>query len=533
MSKKYYIFKNSTLENLFANFEASFSGYGDISYIPNDTDVYVWAYLAPIKTDVHLFAKEIASYLQHLQLVLSQISVQKPVYIFNMHQMHFMYATNNDKSADTAIENYNNSIAELSRTHPNVKILDFSNFCSRYPLFNLIDWRFYYLSQMQINPKLVGDFNLWIEKEIAAIEGKRKKCLVLDLDNTLWGGILGEDGIEGIQIGNTYPGSAYLDFQHNILELSKNGIILTVCSKNNEKDVFEAWEHNPFLLIKKYQLAAWKINWNNKVDNITELAQELNIGLDSMVFIDDNPTERELVKQMLPTVAVPDFPKQPYQLPDLFNRICTDYFQIYKLTDEDKGKLEQYKANAERSAFQKAFTSFDDYLKSLEIVIDIQELNSINLSRIAQMTQKTNQFNLTTKRYTDEDIRMLQDKGALIYCINVSDRFGDNGITGAAIIYTNNETKTANVDSFLLSCRILGKNIEEVFLKYILGLLEQKGYSKVTATYIPTPKNKQVSNFYDKNGFLLDKTMKDGSKKYICTINDLNISISDNYIIKR
>ena len=524
MQKKYFILRNTTVENLFSKFDATYSGYSDISHIPDDVDAYFWVYFSPVKTNIEQYILEIDSYTQQLQLALSQISPQKVCYAFTMHHLHFIYRANSNREINATIENYNNKLFELSDACPNLKIVDFSGFCNRYPSSNLMDWRFYYISQMQLNPKLAGDFNFWLQKEITAIEGKRKKCLILDLDNTLWGGILGEDGLEGIQIGNTYPGSAYLDFQCNLLELSKNGVILAVCSKNNEQDVVEAWNKNPFLQIKKEQLAAWRINWNNKADNIAELAQELNIGLDSMVFIDDNPTERELVKQILPMVETPEFPKQPYMLPEFFKEICTNYFQIYKLTSEDKEKLEQYKANTERTSFQKSFASFDDYLKSLEIILDIQELNSVNLTRIAQMTQKTNQFNLTTKRYTEEDIKTFASKGAKIYCISVSDKFGDSGITGATIITVDEKNKSAAIDSFLLSCRILGKNIETAFLKHVLQQLKKIGVLQVTSAFIPTTKNMQVSDFYEKNGFELVQKTDNGEKYYLC-----NLKIEEHY----
>jgi len=532
MPKKYFIFRNSTVENLFSKFHAAYSGYNDISYIPDDADAYFWAYFSPIKTNAELYILEIEAYIQQLQLALSQIKPQKAFYAFTMCNMHYIYRENSNYSINEAIENYNNQLFELSKTCLNLKIIDFSRFCSHYATSNLIDWRFYYISQMQINPKLTGDFNSWIQKEIAAIEGKRKKCLALDLDNTLWGGILGEDGIEGIQIGNTYPGNAFLDFQNNLLELSKNGVILTVCSKNNEDDVVEAWNKNPFLQIKKEQLAAWRINWNNKADNIVELAEELNIGLDSIVFIDDNPAEREYVKQMLPMIETPEFPKQPYMLYEFFEKICTEYFQIYKLTGEDKEKLKQYKANVERVSFQKSFTSFDDYLKSLEIILDIQTLNSMNLSRIAQMTQKTNQFNLTTKRYTEEDITTFAAQGAKIYCISVRDKFGDSGITGVAIVTVGVKNRTADIDSFLLSCRILGKGIETVFLKYLLQQLKNNGILNITSTFIPTTKNKQVSDFFEKNSFSLRTTDENGNKRYNYMIKDGDLEIDDRYKIK-
>ena len=531
MNQKYFIFRNTTIEHLFSKFKATYSGYNDISHIPEDADAYFWIYFSPVKTNMEQYIHEIEAYIQQLQLVLSQMKSQKVCYAFTMYNMHFIYRTNSHPALHAAIENYNHKLFELSKTYSHLKVIDFSTFCNRYPFAHLIDWRFYYISQMQLNPKLAGDFNTWLQKEMAAIEGKRKKCIVLDLDNTLWGGILGEDGLEGIQIGNTYPGNAFLDFQNNLLELSKNGVILAVCSKNNEQDVIELWDKNPFLQIKKEQLAAWRINWNNKADNMAELAQELNIGLDSMVFIDDHPAERELVKQSFPMVETPEFPKQPYMLPEFFEKICTDYFQIYKLTGEDKDKLEQYKANAERVSFQQSFNSFDDYLKSLEIVLDIQELNPVNLSRIAQMTQKTNQFNLTTKRYTEEDVTTFATKGAKIYCMSVSDKFGDSGITGATIITVDDKNKNANIDSFLLSCRILGKNIETAFLKYVLQQLKESGMLQVTSAFIPTAKNMQVLDFYEKNGFDLASKTAEGEKYYLCHLNQKNTQIEDTYKI--
>ena len=528
---RYFIFRNSTVENFFSKFNADYSGYSDISHVPEDADRYVWAYFSPVKTDVDVYVQEIESYIQQFQLVFSKIEPQKACFAFTMRVMHYIFCENSKRRIFEAIENYNSKLFEMSEIYPNLKIIDFSRFCSHYSSSNLIDWKFYCISQMQINPKLAGDFNIWIQKEIAAIEGKRKKCLVLDLDNTLWGGILGEDGIEGIKIGNTYPGNAFLDFQKNLLELSKSGIILTVCSKNNEHDVFEAWDKNPFLQIRKESLAAWQINWDNKADNIVKIAQELNIGLDSMVFVDDNPAERELVKQMLPMVETPEFPTQPYMLYDFFGKICADYFQIYKITGEDKEKLKQYKANTERASFQKTFTSFNDYLKSLEITLSITELNSMNLPRIAQMTQKTNQFNLTTRRYTEEDITNFARQGAKIFCVGVSDKFGDSGITGTCIATIDNKRKTAVIDSFLLSCRILGKNIEHEFLKYVLNQLKNQDCQRVEASYVPSSKNKQTCDFYDKNGFQLLEITAEGTKKYFCSTNEIDTTNSNIYQI--
>lgn len=526
MVTHFYIFRNSTVELFFSALNASYSGYNEISHIPDDADRYIWAYLPPVKTDIIKFVLEIETFAQQLQFVLSKIKPQKACYAFTMYNMYYLYHETGNYVINSAIEKYNDNLYALAHTHHHLKIIDFSHFCRHYPLQSLIDWKYYYLSQIQLNPKLSSDFHCWLQNEIDAIEGKRKKCLVLDLDNTLWGGILGEDGIEGIQIGNTYPGSAFLDFQNNLLELAKNGVLLTICSKNNEQDVLEAWEKNPFLQIRKEQLAAWRISWQNKAEMIVSLANELNIGLDSMVLIDDNPAERALVKQIYPLVEAPDFPKQPYLLPAFFEKICTNYFQSYKLTDEDKTQLEHYKANAERLSFQQSFVAFDDYLKSLHIELTIHTLNTINLPRIAQLTQKTNQFNLTTKRYTDEELQKF-----LVYCLDVKDKFGDNGITGVVIVSTDIKAEIAYIDNFLLSCRILGKQIETVFLKFVLNKLKVSGFSTIYASYIPTLKNAQVSDFYDSHGFKLDETDLNGTKHYRCSMQELDLTIPEIYKI--
>ena len=349
---------------------------------------------------------------------------------------------------------------------------------------------------------MAKDFSEWFTHEERELELKRKKCLVLDLDNTLWGGILGEDGADGIKIGGDYPGKAFYYWQQALLELSKTGVILTICSKNNEQDVEELWKHNPFIVLRKEHFSAWRINWNDKASNIQELAKELNIGLDSMVFLDDNPAERLLVSQTLPMVAVPEFPSKPYELMPFFKHLVTTYFRVYTITDEDRQKTAQYKANAQRAAARSQFVDMEAYLSSLDMRIDIIAANEFNISRIAQMTQKTNQFNLTTHRYTESEIKQLLVENWKIFCVSVSDRFGDNGITGAVFFKPMSDNQF-EIETLLLSCRILGKGIEQAFLSYCLNLLMQEGVQKIHASYLPTAKNSQVSDFYDRMGFTL------------------------------
>lgn len=523
MSK--FVFRNNTVERFFEK-DYAFSGYDDISNVPSDAESYVWWYQVSVKYEQDVLAAEINGYVQKLNFVLQQIDSKKMFVAFTMDILYAVPFTDDDYQLQNAVADYNKALFAIEAEHSNVKVIDITEFNRNYSKTELFDWKFYFISQMGMNPKLHKDFKAWFVKKLNSIAMKRKKCLVLDLDNTLWGGVLGEEGIEGIKIGGDYPGKAFLYWQEALLNLSKDGVILTVCSKNNEADVLEAWEKNPFILLKKEQFAAYRINWVDKATNIKDLATELNIGLDSFVFIDDNPTERELIKQMLPNVAVPDFPEQPYELPVFFQHIVEDYFKVYSVTDEDKKKTAQYKANAQRAQAQSAFTDFGAFLESLNIQITVETANEFNIQRIAQMTQKTNQFNLTTHRYTDADVRGFVENGWKIWCIGVADKFGDNGITGAFMVKPNGE-----VDTFLLSCRILGKGIEIAFVKKIFILLDEVGVNELKAQYLPTAKNAQVKDFWEKVGFTCIAEKEDGAKNYTLALKAADTEIEDYYHI--
>lgn len=521
-----FVFRNNTVERFFPK-DYAFSGYDDISFIPTDANGYVWFYQTPIGYNRETSVEEILGYQQRFNFVLAQIDSNKIVIALTMEDIYAVPFTEDDYAVRTAIEQYNATLFEAEKVHSNLKVFDYSEFTRNYPVADLFDWKFYFISQMGINPKLTKDFQAWWQRKLDSIALKRKKCIVLDLDNTLWGGVLGEDGISGIKIGGDYPGKAFAFFQKSLLQLSKAGVILTVCSKNNEADVLEAWEKNPFMALKKEHFAVYRINWTDKATNIKELAEELNIGLDSFVFVDDNPTERELIKQMLPMVSVPEFPLQPYELPMFFKKLVEDFFKVYSITDEDKKKTEQYKANAARAQAQNSFTDFDAFLESLDIQITIEAANEINIPRIAQMTQKINQFNLTTMRYTDADVMGFLANGWKIWCISVADRFGDNGITGCIMINDN------EIDTFLLSCRILGKGIEKAFVKQILLELRNQGLTKIKASYLPTAKNAQVKEFYEKCGFNCVSENADGSKQYVLELKDADLEIEKYYHMKK
>ena len=508
-----FVFRNQTVEAFLGYDGMTYSGYADISHVPEDVDRYIWFYQVPVNPDATQLAQEIDSYRDQLDIVLGQADKAKPFIIFSLVNLFPLRLTGVDTAVADAISAFNDHAFRLADSQPHVKWVDFSEFTSAYDAASLVNWKYYLMSQTLLNPKLAHDFQSWWQRLEGQLLLRRKKCLVLDLDNTLWGGILGEDGVDGIQLGGDYPGKAYSLWQQALLQLSHNGVILALCSKNNEADVDEVWQHTPNLVLTREHFGAVRINWRDKATNMRELSDELNIGLDSMVFIDDNPGERELIKQVLPEVEVPDFPSKPYQLMPFFKELVEKYFRIYSVTSEDKAKTEQYQANAKRRAEQSRFADLESYLYSLDMQLDIIPADEHNLARIAQMTQKTNQFNLTTRRYSETELRQFIDQGWTIFCVSVSDRFGDSGITGAIILQPVDDI-TLNIDSLLLSCRILGKGIEEAFVKTVFNLMRLDGYRRLTADYLPTAKNGQTADFYDRLGMSMVTASDDGVKHY-------------------
>ena len=335
-----FVFRNHTVEPFLGYEGMTYSGYDDISVVPHDVDRYIWLYQVPVNADAQQLAQEVESYCGKLDLVLNSADERKPFIIFSMVDLARLRLTGADTALQEAIMSFNSHVAQLSRQRSNVKWVDLEEFTSRYGTDVLINWKFYLMSQTLLNPKLASDFHIWWSRIQDQLDLKRKKCLVLDLDNTLWGGVLGEDGPDGIQLGGDYPGKAYTIWQHSLLQLTRQGVILAVCSKNNLDDVLEAWDANPAMVLKQEHFAAMRINWLDKASNLQSMAEELNIGLDSMVFVDDNPAERELIKQLLPQVEVPDFPDKPYLLMPFYRDLVERFFRAYVVTDEDRSKTD-------------------------------------------------------------------------------------------------------------------------------------------------------------------------------------------------
>jgi FkbH-like protein len=382
-----------------------------------------------------------------------------------------------------------------------------------------IDYRFYHSSKAPYTIAFFKNYVSSIETVLLRNNGKLKKAIIFDCDNTLWKGVIGEDGMDGIDMSpTTKTGKFYHLVQRIAVFLSKRGVIVGLCSKNNEQDVLDVLRNHKDMILKEDHIVIKKINWENKADNLRAIASELNIGIDSLVFVDDSNFEINLIKKQIPEIPAIQVPTSISDYPDLILNNVYKYFNLV-LNSDDANKTEIYKQQFEREKTKTNFNSIEDYLASLEIELRVVKNDKAQISRIAQLTQKTNQFNLTTYRYTESLVdQYTDDKNYEVYAMFVKDKFGDNGLTGVCIIREDEKnSKNAIIDSLLMSCRIIGRNIEFVYLNYIIKDLTVKGYENITADYIPTKKNTQVEDFYDKVGFKLIENI-DGTKHYTLNV---------------
>jgi len=396
------------------------------------------------------------------------------------------------------IEEINNSLRHISKNHSSVYVYDFRQFISKFGEQNIFDYRQFHLGDIQIIFNFIPYLANNLMNYIKPISGTNRKCIVLDLDNTLWGGIVGEDGFDEIELGDTPNGKAFVEFQKELLSLWNQGIILAINSKNNVDDAMKVISEHPNMVLREKNFANIQINWDDKAINLKKIADEINIGLNSIVFFDDDKINCERIKQEFPEVLTINLPNDPSQFSPILKEL--NDFHVLNRTDEDKKRGEMYAQQRERNKFEKSVSSIDDFLKNLDIRVNIKKSNDFLIPRISQLTLKTNQFNLTTKRYQEEEIRNLSnDKKFTVGCAQVLDKFGDNGITGVFIIDKN--TKFWLIDTFLLSCRIMGRGVENAIISQILKDAKDEGVDEVKAQFIPTPKNKPAENFLSDYGF--------------------------------
>jgi FkbH-like protein len=335
---------------------------------------------------------------------------------------------------------------------------------------------------------------------VCAVKGIIKKCLILDLDNTVWGGVIGDDGLEGIQLGHGLGiGKAYTEFQMWVKKLKQRGIIICVVSKNNEDIAKEPFEKHPDMVLKLDDIAVFQANWETKVDNIRSIQSILNIGFDSMVFLDDSPFERNMVRENIKGITVPELPEDPADYLEYLYSL--NLFETASYSNLDKDRTKQYQLEAQRISLSKSFTNEADFLKSLNMVSCVSGFTMFNTPRIAQLSQRSNQFNLRTIRYTDADIEALaNDPNVIDLSFTLRDRFGDNGLI-AVVIMKPMDKETLFVDTWFMSCRVLKRGMEYFTLNTMVEKAKAAGYEKIIGEYLPTNKNKMVENHYMELGF--------------------------------
>jgi FkbH-like protein len=396
-----------------------------------------------------------------------------------------------------AVDSLNAGLRKLAAETEGVHLVDCEGLARRAGP-EWFDARYWYTARAQLGPKGLMALAWEYVKYVRALTGKSKKVLITDLDNTLWGGILGEDGVDGIALGPNYPGNAFMAFQYEVKQLSRRGVVLAINSKNNENDVREAFAEHDHMVLKWDDFAAVRVNWRDKVTNMQELAEELSLGLDSFVFIDDNPYELEMVQQALPEVTVVNVPREPSELPGLLSRLGLFDTVIY--SEEDRKRSQFYQSQVQRTQLKRSSTSLDEFYRSLIMSLTVYDVGEAQTPRVAQLTQRTNQFNMTTRRYTESDIRRFRgDSGCLVRAYRLEDRFGDNGIISVVIV--KKEDQSWYLDTFLMSCRVIGRKVEAAILALLAQQAREAGVTSLVGDFLPTKKNTPAKVVYPQYGF--------------------------------
>jgi FkbH-like protein len=380
-------------------------------------------------------------------------------------------------------------------------ICDWAFLAHRHGALLASDERAWFESKQPCSSAMLVELAREVTHLIASFKRAPKKVLVLDLDNTLWGGVVADDGLEGIELGDTSPrGEAFKAFQKYIAALKHRGVLLAVCSKNDYAKAVEPFEKHPDMVLKKEDIVSFKANWDPKSENIRAMAPELNLGLDSFVFVDDNPAEIDIVRQFAPEVTTillgPDPAKYIAQLAD------SRLFEPRNITSEDAERTSQYQADAQRKALESSVTDMAAYLESLQMEAAISEFTPVDVPRLSQLINKSNQFNLTTRRRSEAEVTAVMNQPEYIgYSMRLKDRFGDHGLI--SIVIGRKEGETLHLDTWLMSCRVLKRQVEEEVLNEVARLAQARGCTRLKGVYLPTPKNEMVRDFYGRMGFNL------------------------------
>jgi FkbH-like protein len=403
---------------------------------------------------------------------------------------------------------FNNGLAEWA-AEGGIVLIDIARLAGNVGLEAWDSPRHWHASKLSFNPEMTPVYADVVTRTIAAVRGKSRKCLVLDLDNTLWGGVIGDDGVEGIDIGQgSATGEAFLAIQRMVLEMRDRGVVLAVCSKNELEVAKAPFAQHPEMLLREDHIAVFQANWTDKAANLRLIAETLNIGVDALVFLDDNPAERMQVRRELPQVAVPELPDDPALYPRTL--AAAGYFEAVAFSQEDRERAAFYQGNALRTAALQGSTDFDGYLRSLKMTCTIAPVDTTSRSRVAQLINKSNQFNLTTRRYSEREVADLQnDPTKHAIQIRLRDCFGDNGII--SVIIADVGAEAWEIDTWLMSCRVLGRKVEDAALAHLVFAARQDQARYLVGRYIPSAKNVMVAGHYAKLGFSQVGESADGS----------------------
>lgn len=434
---------------------------------------------------------------QVLQALKQQTSSLIVLSNFIAHDL-FPFALVPDPMA-VAYQQLNTTLRAAYGQDPQVLLLDLDGLAAYHGRARSIDPSLRYLGGMNMSESFLQLVSRKFLAILNALVGRARKCLVLDLDNTLWGGILGEVGPDGIHLGQDALGKPYVDFQRTILRLRERGVLLAINSKNNPDEVLPILREHPHMILREHQFAGMQIDWSPKPEKMERLATELNLGLDSLVFMDDDPAERLQMRLTLPEVLCVEMPSNPA----LFSPTLLELpvFETVAMTEEDWNRASFYAVERQREALRQRAQSLEEFLTSLQLAVTIRLNHEEDIARAAQLTQKTNQFNLTTRRYASSEIAgMMRDPTYRLYTLRLRDIFGDSGLTALAIV--NVEAEEWHIDTFLMSCRIIGRGIETVLLNEVIADATRSGAKRLWGEYRPTPKNGLVKDFYAKAGFM-------------------------------
>jgi len=438
----------------------------------------------------HIFISNFSSQVNNVYSILEQnLEISKSDIIFKMNKL----------------------LIQIIKKYSLVYIYNYYSFSLNYGFHNIIDTKMSFLANIPFKVKYQIKLSKSLIETVLSALLTPKKCLICDLDNTLWGGVLGEDGPNNIELGESFPGNIYKDFQRSILSIRNLGVFIAIATKNDAKDVIEFMNNNKDCLLKPKHISAFKANWKDKASNIMEISKELNIGLDSIVFFDDSKHERDWVKNQLPEVNVINVPNNPL----LYKKTLfkSTHFNKLTLSEEDKVRPVLFETEKKRRLSKNKFKNIEEYIISLKMKITISKINDQNINRTSQLLNKVNQFNLTTKRYNENNLLKLKEEGYIIYTIRVEDKFGDTGLTGVIIIQPL-PNKIWKIDTFLLSCRVLGRNIEKVILNFISKKLIKINGQAILGEFIPSKKNMLVKDLYKSLNFI-----KKSNKTWLWEIN--------------